>query len=199
MTLLAAGLVSSARRYRGVSGRELARAANASQPSLVQVERGEKDATAGRLERLLRPLGYQLTVLPTRLGTAAAAAEDVRGFLIADDEPGARRVIWQLASDLSSAGPALRVALCVTPPATTGSGRFDALLAGVVEHSLALDAANSVGRLPRPEWLDEPSRTLSEPWDVEPVPALQPRARELTSASLRAHGVYLDPAELVNA
>jgi hypothetical protein len=189
---IAADLVGSARRYRGRSGRWLARAAGGSQAGLLELEHGDKDATTARLDRLLRPLGYQLTALPTRLGTAATAAEDIRGFLARGDEDGALRTVWHLADDLAAAEPALRVALCVTPPAGTGDPRFDALVAGVVDHLLTHD------HLPRPPWLAEDWRTLTEPWDVEPVPALQARARTLTPGSIAAHGVYLDPSELVN-
>jgi transcriptional regulator with XRE-family HTH domain len=189
---IAADLVSSARRYHGLSGRSLARAAHASQAGLVDLENGAKDATTARLDRLLRPLGYQLAVLPTRLGTASAAALEIHSFLAARDDAGALRVVWQLASDLQSAEPALRVALCITPPASTGDARFDALLAGIVDHLLDNDD------LPRPSWLSEPWRTLVEPWDVEPVPTLRARARQVTPPTLVSHGVYLDPAELVN-
>ena len=143
-TTIAGHLVRSARRYRGVSGRELARKAHASQAGLVEVERGPKDATTERLDRLLQALGYQVTTLPTRLGTAAQAAEQISEFLERGDQDGALRVIWQLAADLAAADPALRVALAVTPPAQTGDSRHDALLAGVVDHAL------SSAHLPRP-------------------------------------------------
>ena len=193
MTATIAGqLVRSARRYRGVSGRELARTAHASQAGLVEVERGPKDATTERLDRLLRPLGYQVTTLPTRLGTAAQAAEQLSAFLERGDHEGALRVVWQLAADLAAADPALRVALAVTPPAQTDDSRLDALLAGVVDHAL------SSAHLPRPQWLDEPWRTLVEPWDVEPVPALRAAARAATPDAIAVHGVFLDAAELVN-
>jgi len=190
---VAAELLRSARRYRGVAGRALARSARASQAGLLEVEQGDKDATSDRLDRLLRPLGYQLSVLPTRLGTAAAAAEDVFRVRDVGDEETALRSVWQLAADLQAAEPALRVALCVAPPASTGAARFDALIAGVVDHILA------EGGLPRPSWLSEPWRTLGEPWDVEPVPSLREAARSRTSDVLARHGVYLDVDELVNA
>jgi transcriptional regulator with XRE-family HTH domain len=141
---IAGQLVKSARRYRGLSGRELARRARASQAGLVEVERGPKDATTQRLDRLLRPLGYQVTVLPTRLGTAAQAAEEVATYLEAGDADSAQRVLWQLSADLAAADPALRVALAVTPAAPTGDPRYDALLAGIVDHALSAD------RLPAP-------------------------------------------------
>ena len=189
---VAATLLASARRYRGVSGRALARQTASSQAGLVGVENGTADATTGRLDRILRALDYQVIALPTRLGTASDAGEDIRRYLELGNEDAAFRVVLQLASDLTRADPALRVALCVTPPATSGSGNFDALLAGIVEWKLSKDA------LPIPLWVGEGARTLSEPWDVEPVPALQEAARQRTPDALRRHGVYLDPAELVD-
>jgi hypothetical protein len=186
----AAFLLGSARRYRGVSGRALARSAHASQPGVTDVEHGRTDATTGRLDKLLRPLGYSLAVLPTRLGTVADAAEQVRSFTEDDRPDAALRVVWQLAADLSTPDLALRVALCIAPPASTGSSRFDALLAAVADHALT--------GLPRPTWLDEPWRTLAEPWDVEPVPALRAAARAATPPEIARHGVFLDAAELIN-
>jgi hypothetical protein len=190
---VAATLLSSARRYRAVSGRALARETASSQAGLVDVEKGHSDATTERLDRILHALGYQVTTLPTRLGTAVAAGEDIRRYVRAGNRDAAFRVVLQLAADLGSADPALRVALCVTPPAPTGDARFDALLAGVVDHVLTDDA------LPLPRWISESSRGLAEPWDVEPVPTLQAAARRRTPEALRRHGVFLDPAELVNS
>lgn len=187
----AASLLSSARRYRGMSGRALARAAQASQPGVTDVEHGRSDATTARLDRLLRPLGYSLTALPTRLGTVADAAEQVRAFSNDGRPDAALRVVWQLAADLSTPDLALRVGLCIAPPASTGSPRLDALLAAVADHALS--------DLPRPTWLDEPWRTLTDPWDVEPVPALRAAARAATPQRIADHGVFLDAAELVNA
>ncbi len=135
-----------------------------------------------------------MTTLPTRLGTAALAVEQVSAFLERGDHDGALRVVWQLdgTADLAAADPALRVALAVTPPASAGDARHDAVLAGVVDHAL------SSAHLPRPHWLDEPWRTLVEPWDVEPVPALRAAARVATPDAIAAHGVFLDADELVN-
>lgn len=190
---VAASLLSSARRNRSVSGRALARRTSSSQAGLVGVERGTTDATVDRLDRILRSLDYQLVALPTRLGTAANSAEDARRFLVDSRVDAAFRVVLQLAADLESADPALRVALCVSPPAPTGDPRFDALLAGIVEHLLSKDS------LPLPEWVAEDTRTLAEPWDVEPVPALRAAARKRTPRALRRHGVFVDPVELVNS
>lgn len=189
---LAATLLSSARRYRGISGRALARQTASSQAGLVGVENGTADATTERLDRILRALDYQVAALPTRLGTASDAGEDIRRYLEVGNEDAAFRVVLQFATDLARADHALRVALCVTPPALSGNSKFDALLAGTVEWKLSTDD------LPVPLWVGEGARILNEPWDVEPVPALQETARQRTPDVLRRHGIYLDPAELVD-
>ena len=189
---VAGTLLSSARRYRGVSGRALARQTSSSQAGLVGVEKGTADATTERLDRILRALDYQVVALPTRLGTASDAGEDIRRYLDVGNEDAAFRVVLQLATDLTRADHALRVALCVTPPALSGNPKFDALLGGIVDWKLSRDG------LPIPLWVGEGARMLSEPWDVEPVPTLQEAARQRTPDALRRHGVYLDPAELVD-
>ncbi len=192
MKSTAAELVGSSRRSVGWTTRQLAEAVGGSQPSLVDVERGRKDASIGRSQRLLAAMGWQLTALPTRLTTVIAAAEAVRSYLGQDDRASALRMVRQLAADLGRADPALRVALTVAPPASTGDERFDALIAGVAEVSLQPDG------LPLPRWLSDGSRTLLNTWDVEEVPALQETARSSTPPALARRGVFIAADELVD-
>ena len=192
MSSLAGDLLESSRLAAGWSRRALAAEAGASAPGLSEIAHGKQDATVSRLEGLVRHLGYQVTALPTRRLTAVGAGEAIRARLAKGDTENALRVVWQLAADIGDGDPALRVALCVAPPAPTGDDRFDALLAAVVDHLLG------AVRLPVPVWVSDPSRVLATPWDVEPVPALHQRARELTPPRIAKHGVFLDPIELVN-
>jgi transcriptional regulator with XRE-family HTH domain len=192
MSSLAADLLESSRLAAGWSRRALAASASASAPGLSEIAHGHQDATVARLDGLVRHLGYQLTALPTRRLTAARAGEVVRARLAENDTENALRAVWQLAADIGDGDPALRVALCVAPPAPTGDDRFDALLAAVVHHLLG------AARLPVPAWVSDPSRVLRTPWDVEPVPSLRVRARELTPTRISGHGIFLDPDELVN-
>ena len=192
MGSLAADLLESSRLSAGWSRRALAADAGASAPGLSEIAHGHQDATVSRLDGLVRHLGYQLTVLPTRRLTAAGAGEIVRARLVEGDDENALRAVWQLAADVGDGDPALRVALCVAPPAPTGDQRFDALLAAVVDHLLGAD------RLPVPSWVSDASRVLSSPWDVEPVESLRAQARAVTPPRIAAHGIYLDAAELVN-
>jgi len=185
-------LLRTARQSRKLSTRALATVSGTSQPGISSVENGRADATATRLDKLLAPLDFQLSILPTRLRPAHLAADDIRGALARADERTALREVVQLSDDLQRADPATRVALVVAPPATTGQARYDALLAAVVDVILSRDG------LPRPAWLDEPSRALGDPWDLEPVPALRAAARAVTPLAAVRHGIYLDPAELAS-
>ena len=189
---LAGDLLESSRLAAGWSRRALAADAGVSAPGLSEIAHGKQDATISRLDGLVRHLGYQLTALPSRRLTAARAGEVVRARLSESDCENALRAVWQLAADIGDGDPALRVALCVAPPAPTGDDRFDALLAAVVHHLLG------AARLPVPAWVSDPSRVLEAPWDVEPVTALHQRARRLTPPRIAKHGIFLDPSELVN-
>lgn len=188
----AAGLLRSTRTSHGLSQRALASVAKVHQPGVAAVESGSEDATVSRLEHLLRELGSQLTVLPTRRRPVWAAGEVVRHELDKGKHRSAWREVIQLNDDLRGVDRATCVALAIAPPGPTGDVRFDALIAAVTDHSLVN------ARLPRPLWLDDPAWTLKEPWDVEEIPALQAAARKATPAAIRRHGIYLDRAFLAS-
>ena len=62
--------------------------------------------------------------------------------------------------------------------------------AAIVDHWLTTD------RLPLPEWVRTPQRTLTEPWHVEPLVSLRPAARKATPKAIARHGIYLAASEL---
>lgn len=184
----AASILRAVRGATGLSQRALAALAGVQQPRIADIESGSHDTTISRLEQLLSRLDYQLSPLPTQTRPVWEAAEAVRTALQADDQAAAWRQIVQLADDLAREPGATRVALTVTPPSPTGSARFDALIAGVTEYRLR--------DLPRPDWLGGPQYSLTEPWDVEPLPQLREKARRATPAEFIRHGVYLHAREL---
>ena len=190
--MTAAAILRSTRTSHGFSQRALAKAAGVRQPGVAAVESGSEDATVSRLEHLLNELGSRLTVLPSRRRPVWAAGEAVRRALDADDERSAWREVIQLNDDLRGTDRATCVALAISPPGRTGDPRFDALLAAIT------DAALVDARLPRPEWLDEDTWNLNEPWDVEKIPSLREAARESTPPAIRRHGVFLDRAVLAS-
>lgn len=188
----AAALLKQVRLAAGLSARALARQAGLAQPRLSEIERGVHDPAVGTIEKSLRAAGWQLAALPGRAPTAAAVALAVRDAGRGLDGPAAEerafRSLLTLSDGLASAEPALRVALCVAPPPPTGDVRIDAAIAAVVDYHL------SRSRLPRPEWVREPARTLTEPWTPDPYAG--PELSADVPASFRRHGVLLAEREL---
>ena len=184
-----AQLVREARRGCGLSQRALAKRAGVHQPALADIERGAHDTTGGQLDRLVSAAGYRLVVVPTTAASGAEWADVIYQELRSArrSEAVAFRALIGLSDDLATQPGPVRVALCVAPPGPCGDARFDAGVAAVVEHHL------SRSRLPIPDWVGDPSRTLSEPWAVSPHAdaATVPKA-------FRHHGVLLAGSELAS-
>jgi transcriptional regulator with XRE-family HTH domain len=170
--------------------RALALRAHITQPALADIERSSHDTRVGSLERLVNAAGYRLFLLPTTSSAVATWADFIFEELRSErrSEEVAFRSLIGLSDELGSAPAVLRVALCVAPPAKCGDIRFDAAIAAIVEHHLNQD------RLPIPEWVHEPTRTLLEPWKVSPYTEIS----EVPADFLR-HGVWLARSELASA
>ena len=190
----AGDLLRTAREAARLSQRAFAARSGVAQPSIAAVEGGSKDATVDRVSHLLADLSFRIAPIPSPRPAAWEVACDLRARLSGGDEPGAFREIIQFNDDLAASSPDIRVALCVTPPASTGSRVYDALVAAVVDYQLSRDG------LPLPSWLDQETRsTVDEPWDAEPVPALRAKARETTPPAFARRGVFVSEDELVSA
>lgn len=189
MAQIAAQLVRTARRSSGLSQRDLAERAKVFASAVADVERCAHDPGSAALERLLGAAGYRLCALPTSSSPVAAWADFIYRELRSKraSQKVAFRALIGLSDELSAATKPLRVALCVTEPAPCGDERYDAALAGLVEHHLAKDG------LPIPEWVDQPWRTLAEPWKASVYTDLS----EVPEA-LADHGVWLAEADLAS-
>lgn len=187
--MIAATLLRSARARVGWSQRELARRSGVAQPSLSDIESGGRDTTVGKLEQVLRAAGTSIVAVPSVVPSIAVWAERLRVLNISDPR-GIEKALVQIADDLRSVDGATRVALCVTPPASTNVRWLDAVLAALVEHSLSRD------RLPIPSWVAEPGRTAEEPWDLITIPGLQQAARAATPDEFRRRNVFV-PADFL--
>jgi len=187
---VAAELLHQARLAAGRSQHALARLAGTPQPRVSEVERAVVDPTVRTLNRLVQAAGHQLAVLPTRAATAAGAAAAIAAQLESGPhgEDRAFRGLLGFSDGLTAAEPAVRVALCVTEPAPTGDRRYDAAIAGLVEHHLRTN------RLPVPGWVHEAERTVEPAWVVDPDAGADVAVR--TPPALRRHGVLIDAREL---
>ncbi|MDQ1631367.1 MAG: hypothetical protein QOJ32_809 [Frankiaceae bacterium] len=184
-------LLRSARSAAGLSQRTLAQRAGRHQPQIADVERGQHDVTVDVLTQLLAAAGHRLVVVPTTRTTPAEAAEGIRTALLADLPDRALREALQLSDDLAACELPVRAALCAATPLSTGDGRYDALIAGLVELHLPGRSC--------PSWARSPARALSERWWVDETPGLAELNLAETPPALLRHGVVLAVGELDSA
>lgn len=169
-----------------MSQRGFARVCGVPQPNVSNIEAGVAGATVARLNRLLAPVDAQVAVVPSSAPTVAEWAELIGAALADGDEAAARVVFVRLADRLAGVEPAVRVALCVGVPPSTGDARFDAALAATVEFLLGRTG------LPVPSW------TASTPAAPEALflvanPAVRDLVVAETPAVLRAKNVFVPP------
>lgn len=189
MTNRAGDLVRQARLHGGFSQRALSARSGVPQPNIAAIESAGRGATVDTLDRLVTAAGAQLVVLPTSLPTVAQVAVDVAHHLDARHEDRAYRRVLGLHDSLVRADAALRVALAVTPPPSTGDVRWDALIAGLVAHDL--------NGLPQPSWVHDPDRRAAG-WFVDDVEELHDEIRRRTPPAFARRGVFIDGAELAS-
>lgn len=189
MTQIAAQLLRTARRSSGLSQRALTGRVKVGGSVVADVERSAHDPGAGTLERLLEATGHRLCALPTTSFPVAVWADFIYRELRSERRSPrvAFRALIGLSDELAAATKPMRVALCVAVPAACGDVRYDAAIAGLVEHYLTKD------QLPIPEWVDQSSRILAEPWAASP----HAERFEVPEALLR-HGVWLAESDLAS-
>lgn len=189
MAKVAAQLLRTARRGSGLTQRALAGRARVCGSAIADVERSAHDPGTGSLEHLLEATGHRLCALPTSSYPVAVWADSIYRELGSErsSHKVAFRALIGLSDELAAATKPLRVALCVAVPPPCGDERYDAAIAGLVEHYLTKD------RLPVPEWVDQPSRTLTEKWEA----SLYAERSEIPDALAR-HGVWLSEADLAS-
>ncbi len=156
-------LLRALRASLGVTQSDLGRRAGVPQPSIARVESGRRDLAVGTLERLARAGECSVALLPTTV---------------------------PIADDLAAVDPAVRVALSCLRPGRCGDPRFDAFVAGVVEHRLTEVSA------PLPNWVSE-MPALDEAWVVDPDDVGD--ALDGTPPALRSRGVVIGEWELMSS
>ncbi len=189
MSQVAAQLVRTARRGSGLSQRDLAGRARVSRSAVADVERSAHDPGSESLERLLEAAGHRLFALPTTSSPVAGWADFIYRELRSARRSHAMafRALIGLSDELAAATRPMRVALCVAVPAPCGDERYDAAIAGLVEHYLTKD------RLPVPDWVNQPGFILAEPWQASPY-----ADRSEVPKALARHGVWLAEEDLAS-
>ncbi len=189
MAQTAAQLLRSTRRSGGLSQRALTNRAQVGGSVVADIERSAHDPGTESLERLIEVTGHRLCALPTTSYPVAVWADSIYRELKSTrrSHKVAFRALIGLSDELAEASKPIRVALCVARPAPCGDARFDAALAGLVEHYLGED------NLPIPEWVFEPARSLTEVWEATPF-----NSQSEVPKALARHGVWLSEDDLAS-
>ncbi|HWJ98406.1 MAG TPA: hypothetical protein VNQ33_09620, partial [Acidimicrobiales bacterium] len=159
------------------------------QPAISRIER-EGGASFHTLEHLLGSLGLRVIAVPLTRPTVADHAIELRQRVAAKKPT--IRALAEATNNLVEADPRELPLLVATPPAPTTDARVDAYLAALVDHVCG-DTA--------PHWTDEASRTVTEPWILNPFPAdaaLDQLIRANTPPAFARHGVYIDASDLAS-
>lgn len=119
--------------------------------------------------------------------TARSAADAVRRELQAGDHEFALRLVVGTVRDwhaILASGDQAELDRFLTPPRSTGSTRWDTLLAAVVGRECRLAG------VPRPPWTRPPP--LASWWFVDPLPMLAARTMQRTAPDLACVGIWID-------
>jgi transcriptional regulator with XRE-family HTH domain len=188
----AGSLIRNARKSRRLTQGALGRRAELSQSHLSLIERGHQNPSFDAVERALRATGHRLIAVPSVRDDAAAVAADIRLAVLDGREDRALRRFIQLSDNLLAEHGAVRFALTITEPESTGSKQWDTAIAAIVAHHLVAED------LPVPDWVNSPARSLRRRWAVGEGPyTLTPELHRVPPEFLR-RGVLIDADTLVS-
>lgn len=176
----ASTVLRAARRSGGIAQRELAERAGTSQPDVSHVEQGRRSPTVDTFERLLNATGHKLIAVKTSRQDAVDISAQIACDLMVEDVQAVIHRFLEYSDGLAASSGVERVLLAAAEPYPCGSRVWDAALAAVAEYWL------DEGRLPKPDWLGCPARSLPAPQalavSVDDVP---PRIEDVPEQFLR--------------
>ena len=170
---------------------ELAEAAGTSQPTVAAYEAGRAEPRLSTLERLAEAAGHDLIVeVRPRVRRGAmpltGVASDLRRVLDEEGEPAAWRRLLDFVDDFRGSTLAGKRWLMAEPPGATGSNRFDAAIAALVEF-LCVEAG-----VDHPGWTDESGRFAEPWWFVSGLRGYEAMAFRDAPISFVRHGVFVN-------
>lgn len=187
-------IVGVLRRTRARSGRTLASVAaraGITESNLSTIEHDRRSPRSDTIDRLA--VALDITLVPAATGgrtTVAEAGDAIVRALAQGDDGRAYRAALQLADDLGSASPYLRLLLAAEAPTLTGPG-WGALIAAVTEWRL------QQAGLPAPDWVLDSTDHEPSPW-TPPGAVLAARESHVPLAFLR-RGVLVEEDEFASA
>jgi hypothetical protein len=128
-----------------------------------------------------------------RESTIADVSREVAACVADDDEGSAIRVAYHFVERFARATPDLREAMTRDQPPSTGDGRYDALLAAIVEYSHATHAMEI------PQWVGLPEYFLSPWWFIAGRPGLEAEALVNSPISFSRRGIFINSGSLTYA
>ncbi|MDA8118061.1 MAG: helix-turn-helix transcriptional regulator [Actinomycetota bacterium] len=182
-----------ARRFAaGLTAKQVARAAGTSETNVAAYERGAKKPSAKITERLLATIaaGKDSPVHVSRLvtvpGAAAGICAGIRDGWTTED---LLRIVRECINNSAELHTEADRAVFFGRPSTTGDPRWDALLAGVVEH-LFRNASEEP-----PTWVMDVGPLEAE-WYVVSIPGMYDWTVENTPEPLARRKVLVDSYSL---
>ncbi len=189
-------ILKSSREKAGLSVRGLSKLTDISPSTIHRIEKGELNPTVDTLDELLSATGLSLKLGEPDYG------KNVFGLVqsIIDDKDIERNdtewIVRKTAYFVSQAlkRPELTVYryLLIAPP-STGSGNWDAFIAGVVEWIM-----HQKGIEPYDYWVYEPKYFLGHGWWIGGYDSLAAIEWAGTPGSLKQRGVYIHRDSLIN-
>jgi hypothetical protein len=122
--------------------------------------------------------------------TIDEVAESIRLCLAAGDDFSAVRLALRVVERFDLSTSDVRRSMVSNDPRLTGSARFDALLAAVVEYCCA------VHMMAAPRWVDNPERFLDEFWFLAESSRLEADAVANSPISFVRRGVFVNSGAL---
>lgn len=187
-TLRRMSFAAEIRARTGLTQAEFARRAGTSRTRLSAYENGRTSPELHTVERMAAAARAELALAPSGTRRVHHQMHAVADAVHHADTSTAVRLIAELIAWVRDGVVDLH-ALDQEPP-TTGSRRWDALVAGVAE-LLATEAGQPV-----PGWTSSPGRILDHPWFVSSLRSLWPEILRSTPAAMSARGVLISAASL---
>ncbi len=125
--------------------------------------------------------------------TVSEIAAEIAKCLEEGDQAMAIRLAFRIVERYDVSTLEVRDAMVSSEPGPTGSCRFDALLAALVEYSCA------VRQVVPPVWVEDESRFLDEFWFIANLRGLEADALASSPISFARRGVFINSGALTYA